>query len=291
MDTPDVNQPSILLCTPVRGGFSPSYKQSVRALEAWCRTQGIAYDERSIAEAPVEVARDLLAAEFLAAKHDGMTYTHCLMVDAGVGFPVEVIKKMLAADVDFAAAAVPLRQTRADKAAELGDARYASAFSVQFPRETRETGRAKIVNKGGAAFAKIEMIGGALMCLRRNVFLRMYDAYPELAHKTGFAYFQPTLLTEQGESHVALMRTALKAARTFAGRTPEQQAAIFDRIETALALPAEDFDRCGEDVSFCRRWIAMDSPASPAEIWLLCDAPLIHEGHGYFPGNFTDSFD
>ncbi len=282
---------SVLVCTPVRGGLSPSYKMSTRALEEWCRTEGIHYDERFAAEAPVEVARDLLAAEFLAAQTPlGRPYSHCLMIDAGIGFSVETIRKLLLADVDFAAAAAPLRQTRIDEAIARGEARFAAAFAVPLTRETRETGRMKLASKGGGPFAQVNGIGGALMCLKQKVFMRMFDAYPELNHTTGFAYFQPTNLTEDGASHATLMREALAEMSRHSTASVDELRTIARRALAVATTDAPPMERCGEDISFCRRWRALHTAERPAEIWLLTDAALAHEGHGRWQGNFSDAF-
>ena len=280
---------SILLCTPVRGGFSPSYKRSARALEAWCHSQDIPFDTCDVAEAPVDKARDLLAAAYLAATHGGQPYSHCLMIDSGVGFGIETVRRLVAAGEDFTAAAVPLRQSNITKTADLGEARWAATFAVQFPRETRETGKVRLVNKGGSMFASIDMIGAAMLCLRRDVLLRIYDAYPELAHKDGFRYFVPGLFDEDGMSHVGRLKRALDRAKS----TPDSD--IRDQLITdALAFDPKDFADCGEDVSFCKRWLGVphdDEDHSRPEIWMLTDAPLMHEGHGFFAGNFSDTFD
>jgi hypothetical protein len=275
------DKPSILLCTAVRGGFAPSYKRSVRALEAWCLGQGIPFDTREVAEAPIEVARDLLAAAFLVTQH-----THCLMIDSGDGIGVETIEKMLAVNEDFVAAAVPLRQTRLEKVAERGQARYGAAFAVEFDREARETGKISLVNKGGAACAAVDIIGAACMCLRRDVFLRMFDAYPELGHKDGFEYFAPTAFDSSGLSRVSRLKLALEELRAEDNRHARERT-----VADAFVMAPEEFTRCGEDVSFCRRWRKLDSSDQPAKIWLVADAPFMHEGHGFFAGNFADTLD
>jgi hypothetical protein len=276
---------SLLVCTPVRGGFSPSYSESVRALEAWARSRNIPFDIRRVAEAPVDAARDVLAASYLVATHgDPPTpYSHCLMVDAGVGFGVETIEKLLSADEDFVAAAVPLRNTRVDRVAERGESRFGADFAIRLTADQMESGKAHIEPKGDAMFIEVDAIGAAMICLRRAVFTRIFDAHPELQHKAGFGYFLPTVMDAEGHSHVDRLRKALRQHTT----TPEEREKLVDK---ALGASHEEFDRCGEDVAFCRRWRALHSPEQPARIWVLCDAPLVHEGHGMFQGNFESSF-
>jgi hypothetical protein len=277
---------SILLCSAVRGGYSPHFKQSERALEAWCRSQGIVFDTREVVEAPIDAARDVLAAAFLTAtKPAGGPYSHCLMVDAGVGFKVETIKQLITADEPFTAAAVPLRRHDLEKVAAQGDVGAGSCFAIKLTRETRETGRHKLVAKGGAPFMEVDGIGGALICFRPEVLRRIFEAHPELRHKDGFGYFLPTVMNERGDSHVDLMRYALQALRREDNPTARQRI-----IEDALSVNHNDFERIGEDIAFCNRWRALDTADQPAKIWLLADAPLMHEGHGYFVGNVASIF-
>jgi hypothetical protein len=290
MSESEVNQlrgSSILLCSAVRGGYSPSFKQAERALEAWCQTQDIHFDTREVVEAPIDAARDVLAAAYLAAKTpQGAPFTHCLMVDAGVGFKVETIQKLLLAREDFTAVAVPLRRTNLEAIATRGEVRCGSAFAVKLTQQTRETGKPKFAIKGGTPFMEIDGIGAALICLRAPVLLRMFEAYPELQYKAGFAYFLPTLMDDRGQSHVGLMRQAILAMRR--EDDPVTRARI---AEEALSVDPGTFDRIGEDIAFCNRWRALDTPDKPAQIWMLADAPVMHEGHGYFVGNFSDQLD
>ena len=290
MSESEVNQfsgMSILLCTAVRGGYSPSYRAATRALEAWCQSEGIHFDVREVAEAPIDAAREVLAAAYLTAKTPSEgPFTHCLMVDAGVGFKVETIQKLLAAREDFTAVAVPLRRYNLESIAARGEMRCGSTFAIKLTQQTRETGKTKFANKGGSTFMEVAGIGAALICLRAAVFTRMFEAHPELQHKDGFAYFLPTLMNEQGQSHVGLMRQALTALRR--QDDPVTRARI---IEEALSVDPGTFERIGEDIAFTNRWCALDTEEQPAKIWLLADAPVIHEGHGYFVGNITDQFD
>ena len=278
---------SILLCTAVRGGYSPSYRGATRALEAWCQSEGIHFDVREVAEAPIDAAREVLAAAYLVARTpSGAPFTHCLMVDAGVGFTVETVQQLLAAHEDFTAAAVPLRRANLEAVAARGETRCGSTFAIKLTQQTRETGRPQLVAKGGATFMEVAGIGAALICLRAAVFTRMFEAHPELQHKAGFAYFLPTLMNERGQSHVGLMRRALMALRR------QDDAVARERIiEDTLSVDPGDFERVGEDIAFTNRWCALDTEDKPAKIWLLADAPIVHEGHGYFVGNIADQFD
>jgi hypothetical protein len=280
-------KPSILLCTPVRGGFSPSYVEATDKLRQWCRDEGIEFDRRTVAEAPVDAARNVLSDAYLAAVTEtGHPYTHCLMIDSGVGYTVDTIKKLVAADVDYAAAAVPLRRIDRDAIVKRDNPNAGSTFAVVLPRDVRETGKVRLVNKGGAAFMEVVGIGAACICIKPKVLTRMFDAYPELRHKGGFAYFQPTIMTEDGDTYIERMRRLIKEAR---GHLQNDDHAHADgALAVALSVNHEDFEACGEDISFSRRWVRLHSDVRPAQIWLTADAPFVHEGHGYFQGNFSD---
>ncbi len=272
---------SLLVCTPVRGGFSPSNGESVRTLEAWARDNHIPFDTRRVAEAPVDAARDLLAAAFLTAKHSEppAPFTHCLMVDAGVGFQPETVEKLLAADEDFTAAAVPLRNVRLDRVAERGETRFGADFAVMLTRDQIERGKAHIEPKAGSPFVEVDGIGAAMICMRRKVFGRIFEGYPELRHKEGFSYFLPAIMNSKGQTPERAARMAVLTAERMHNYNEWSN---FDNFE--------DFERCGEDIAFCRRWRGLHSPEEPACIWVLVDAQLVHEGHGMFHGNFADCF-
>jgi hypothetical protein len=276
-----MNDISLYVSTPTAGSTGLFHNSSVRALGAWCRESKIPcfLDERS--GAPVDQARDSLAAAYLAARHDGQMYSHCLMVDANIGFGVETVKRLLEADEDFAVAAAPLRETRTDKVAEKGDEKFAATFSLQYTRETLETGKPKIVRKGEADFMEIDHLGVAMACVRKNVFTKIWDAYPELRHKDGCRYFRPGEFDAEGRSYAQRQRAVLERVRKelALGVTPELAGAV----EDALAIDPAEFLSCGEDVSFCKRWTGVGG-----KIWLLIDAPLVHEGHGYWAGNVAD---
>jgi len=289
MSQSEVNQSldgvSVMLCTPVRGGTSPSYNDAVEALMAWCRAQGVPIARRVAAEAPVDFARDGLAAEFLAATTDvGKPYTHCLMIDSGVGFGVESAKKLLMADEDFTAVAVPLRRSDIEKAAKTGDARNATVFAIKLTQYSRETGKMRVVQKNGAALAEIDGIGAAMICVRRKVYERMFDAHPELRHRGGFRYFEPSVLDDDGESHVTKLRRAVEKALAADSSTQAR-----DMLRAALAVDHEQYEARGEDISFSMRWRRLHTEDKPAQVWMLCDAPVVHEGHGMFTGNIADA--
>jgi hypothetical protein len=274
------NQPSsphsILLCTAVSAGFSPHYEAAVDRLGLWCRERGIVIQKARVADAPVDAARDALAAQYLAATHsDGKPFSHMLMVDASVGFAPETVAQLLEADEMFTAVAVPVRQGE--------DGRFNRGFVVTHTRETRETGKVKLVKKGEAAFLEIDSVGAALICIRRTVLQRMFDAYPELQSSNDpVSYFLPGIFDRDGLTYTERLRRALE-------RVQKGDLLSSELIDKVLAYDPSEWDRCGEDISFCRRWRALHTEDKPARIWLLAEATIIRSGNGYFMGNYAES--
>ncbi len=270
---------SILLCTPVRGGISPSYEMSADALAAWCREREIPFAKRRVAEAPVDAARDMLVAEFLKATHsNGQPFKFCLMIDAGVGFSIKAIEHLIAANEDFAAAAVPLRHTHVDKIAERGDPKWGAQFSLAVADSAiSPEGGVRVVQKHGAPFIDVVRIGAACLCLKRTVFETIERAWPEIRAQDTTAYFKPALFDA---NHDTLSRRLLRAVVEMATHGDPQP------LVRALDIKPEEVTSCGEDISFVHRWLA-----TGGKVWLLADAAMIHEGHGYWAGNFAALLD
>lgn len=274
---------SLFVTTPASSGTGLAHNASVRALGAWCREQKIPCNLAELGGAPIDFARDTLANAYLAARHGdpASSYSHCLCVDANVGFDVATVERLLRADEDFICAAVPLRETRTDKIVEKGSERFGATFALQYTRETLETGKPSIVRKGEADFMEIDHLGAAMICVRKPVFTKIWDAYPELRHKDGCRYYQPGLFDADNKSYAQRLRATLERVRKelAVGVTPD----LAGVVEDALAIDPETFLACGEDVSLCKRWTALGG-----KIWLLIDAPLIHEGMGIWAGNVAD---
>lgn len=162
----------------------------------WCDAQSITFDVEVAAGAPIETARDLLAAAFLA--HKGK-FERMLMIDAGIGFEPEVIEKLLKASLagnDFVAACAPLRRSRVDRACERAaegfeaPERYSADFIVDLVVQDEEASKPNVQIVEGAPFAATKRIGGSCWMLTKTVFERVYETFPELQHRDGFAYFK-----------------------------------------------------------------------------------------------------
>jgi hypothetical protein len=198
-------KPSILLCTPAYTGTTNTYNAARKKTERWCREQGIAFEDITVGNAPIDYEREMLGEAFLSAKTpEGEHFTHCLMIDAGIGWEPDLIGRMLLAEKDFVCAAAPIRQVMLDnvvKAALAGDekaARLAAYFRVRFTEDGGPLTQMPEIEKGPhGGLVKIVHTGAAVMMLTRRVFERIFEANPQLLHKEGFAYFLPRI--ENGE--------------------------------------------------------------------------------------------
>jgi hypothetical protein len=118
------------------------------------------------------------------------------MCDSDIGFPASAVLQMIERDVDFVAAAPPLRRydwkgaekalAQAHAASRPSIERLASMYAVKLL-----DGKLSMDNRG---FARIEQVGGAFLLLRPRVFEAIDEAHPELRHKQGVMFFQPAVI-------------------------------------------------------------------------------------------------
>ena len=196
----DLNGIRLLIATPAYHGVSNNYFHATHALRTTLNRLGIFGQFVTAPGMPVDAARDYISNAFVAMSMSKEPFTHLLMCDSDIGFPASAVLRMIERDVDFAAAAPPLRRydwRGAEKAVAAGATghveRLASMYAVKLLDDALS-----VDNRG---FARIRQVGGAFMLLRPNVFKAIRDAYPELAHKQGAMYFQPAVMDaeRQGE--------------------------------------------------------------------------------------------
>jgi hypothetical protein len=176
---------------------SNNYFHATHALRTTLNKVGIVGQFVTAPAMPVDAARDFIGNAFLARTKSKDPFTHLLMVDSDIGFPASAVLQMIERDVDFIAAAPPLR--RYDwKGAEKALAQAAAAATS--PRIERLAsmyavklldGKLSVDSRG---CARIDQVGGAFMLLRPRVFEAIGEAYPELRHNKGVMFFQPAVI-------------------------------------------------------------------------------------------------
>ena len=195
----DLSAVRLLIATPAYNGVSNNYFHATHALRTTLNKLGVFGQFVTAPGMPVDAARDFIGNAFLTySTRSREPFTHLLMCDSDIGFPADAVLRMIERDVDFVAAAPPLRRydwnavekafawpAGSDRsAAALG--RIANQYAVKLL-----DGKLSVDNRG---FAPIDQVGGAFMLLRPRVFEAIRDACPELAHKQGVMFFQPAVI-------------------------------------------------------------------------------------------------
>jgi hypothetical protein len=197
----DLTKVRLAIGTPAYGGeVSLTYCiSSVNTVFDWT-TRGLPLHWLTIGSASVEKARNMLVAQFMAND-----WTHLLFVDADQGWDPRQIHRLLAMDQDVVGVAARKKTMR-------------SEWAVNFLGE-------EIRLENGAA--EVAGVGTGFLMIERQVFERMFEAYPELKIDLKSTESDPdrVLRSDQAEYYYALFAQTLENGRYL-----------------------------GEDLSFCKRW-------------------------------------
>ena len=231
--------PLIMIATPCFGGVvTQSYMTSVLRLIQAAPAAGFGTTLAMLGyDSLIPRARATLVGSFL----DNPAATHLLFIDADIGFEVEQLYRMLAADKDFTAALYPVkalnwdqmpeRCTRGAEPLDQGALNYVGTF-ICGP-EAKQDGD----------FATASYAGGGFQLIRRTVIEQMVAAHPQTK-------FTRLLATPTGEP------------------PSENLYALFDTF-----IDQETGEYLSEDYAFCRRWRDLGG-----EIWLDRKSRLTHTG-------------
>ncbi len=179
--------------------------------------------------------------------------THLLFVDGDIGFETEQVFRLLKFDVDIAAGVYPYKKVELGKirALSLAGHPHLESGSLVYTYEVEDPTRVEI--KDG--FAKVRYAGLGFMMIKRSVFIRMMEKYPELNYTSGFIHADPL---SQSKYRYAFFNCM-----------------VDEKTGTYLS----------EDYSFSRRWTDMGG-----EIWADLNSQLQHVGPINFHGNFASQF-
>jgi hypothetical protein len=165
--------PHILVMTPCYGGkVSAHYTASLIDLALACeeRTIPLSWDLRD-GGSDIAVARAGCVADFL----DDPKPTHLLFIDADIGFATEQVFRLLGFDVEFAAAAYPIKMLDWElirRAVIAGEPSIAGAFRYALGWNGIE----EIVARDG--FTRIPYVGIGFTLLRRSALAALSAADP-----------------------------------------------------------------------------------------------------------------
>jgi hypothetical protein len=246
-----MTRPLVVVGTPCYGGVvTQDYAMSLINLTAAAPKLGFDVAILMLGnDALITRGRSAIAAKFL----DNPATTHLLFVDADITFQPEHVARLLRFDKDFVAGMYPAKVVDWEQLAQ----RYGKS------RETLdEAGLAYVgeICRGADAktadqFASAIYAGTGFQLLKRQVFERMFKAYPDLQYKSLHAFPRPS-------------------------QPSPNLYALFDCMidpDTGVYL--------SEDYAFCRRWRALGG-----EIWLDLASKLVHTGPYAFRGNAAARF-
>jgi hypothetical protein len=244
-------KPHLLVATPCYGGQVTSlYTLSLLGLQHACAEIGIGLSFGLIAgDSLITRARNLVVQQFLATPEA----THLLFIDADIGFSPEQALALLAADKDICGAIYPLKRLdweRIRSHAKAGIENLA-ASTLNYVVDLKEGEPSPPKDD----FFRVKYLGTGFMLIRREVFARMAERYPETKFKK--IHLGLNIDANETEAH-----------------------AFFDCM-----IDPESGEYLSEDYTFCKRWTAMGG-----EIWAYANSRLAHVGTHVFEGDLAAAF-
>lgn len=251
----------VFIATPCYGGqIAEPYFRSMMKLAILCNKYGIQYTVSTLAnESLVTRGRNTLVSFFM----EHPEATHLFFVDADIEFDPNDMLRMLAYDKDIVVGAYPKKainwdsiihaaRNNPDETAQTIEG-HSSNYVVNFEFNKDEDGKPinSITIKDN--LVKLKDAGTGFMCIKRSVFEKMFEEFPELK------YANDINVDQKFEKHMY---------------------ALFDCI-----IDPDSRRYLSEDYTFCRRWQGMGG-----EVWLDPRTALNHVGHYTFRGNIRKLF-
>lgn len=242
----------LVVGTPCYGGQVTSlYTLSLMRLQAACAQRGDIDLLVNLlwGDALITRCRQNLVTQFL----ENSLATHLMFIDADISFDPTQVFRLLDLGVDIAAGVYPVKRVDWAKVKALAKEGIENLESAALSYVLEFENPQKIENRNG--FAKVRYAGTGFMLIRREVFLKMIERYPELSYSKEHQSEDPW-------------------------RGSKWRSALFNCIldqATGVYL--------SEDFSFCKRWTDMGG-----EIWVDLASKLAHTGTQTFYGNVTTQF-
>ena len=237
----------LFVSTPCYGGIClQAYAESMLRLQRTCAANGIQMMlDTTENESLVHRARNLAVARFYQKCPQA---THFLFIDADIHFDPESVIRLIKADHDVSVACYPKKCVMWDqaeaqvKSGETGKdlARVASSLVMNF-----KYGNTPIVN----GFAEVLDGPTGFMLIKRDVFTKMHEHYPEL-----------------------------KCVNDHQNKDLDEYIAVFDCMIDPVSRRY-----LSEDYAFCRRWQQMGG-----QIFADVMTTLGHVGNIRFFGKLED---
>lgn len=212
---------------------------------------GIKFSVSTLSDSLISRARNQLVAKFMA----NPAYTHLMFIDVDLGFSPDDIIKMLWHDKEIVTGAYPIKEINWDKVKDNVkkgvDTKSLLEKSVRFVVNPVKAGENKVrVDKGALS---VYDAGTGFMLIKREAFLKLFEAYPELHYNDDTGLLQ--------------------------GEERNNSYALFNSFV--------DDDGSGrflsEDYGFCRYWQKIGG-----EIWTDPSIELAHMGRLSYKGRLID---
>jgi len=234
---------SIFLSTPCYGGLClQAYAESVLKLQMLCAQRNIQLLlDTTENESLVHRARNIAVARFMQKTEA----THFLFIDADIHFQPESVIRLLESDYDVSCAVYPKKVVMWDQAEQavktgndLAKASASLVMNFRYAQTQIKDGFAEVLD-GPTGF----------LMIKRDVFTRMFEAYPELNCKNDHQ-----------------------------NRDFDDYCAVFDCM-----IDPTNRRYLSEDYAFCRRWQMMGG-----KIYADVTTTLGHVGNIRFVGKMDD---
>jgi len=210
---------------------------------------GLKFAVSTITDSLINRARNNIVAKFMANPQ----FTHLIFLDVDLSFKKEDILKLLWHDKDVVTGSYPIKDINWDKVvANVNnnvDAKDLSRKATRFVVNPVRAGNNTIATDNGAI--SVHDAGTGFMCIKREVFEKMIEAYPDLKFKDDTGSMK-------------------EAERDFTY-------AFFD------SFVDEDQRFVSEDYGFCRYWQKLDG-----KIWVDPSIEIGHLGRYMYEGNMME---
>jgi len=237
--------PTLFLSTPCYGGVClQAYTESVLKLQRLCAVQGVHLMlDTTENESLVHRARNLSVARFMQKSQADFF----LFIDADVRFEAEAVLRLLQSGHDVSCAVYPKKVVmwdQAEQAVKLGDTRdlgkLSSSLVMNFKYQNTQ-----VIN----GFAEVLDGPTGFLMIKRDVFTRMFEKYPEL-----------------------------NCMNDHQNKDLDQYCAVFDCM-----IDPDSKRYLSEDYAFCRRWQQMGG-----QIFADVQTTLGHVGNIRFSGSLQE---
>jgi hypothetical protein len=210
---------------------------------------GLNFAIATISDSLITRARNQLVAKFMA----NPDFTHLMFIDADIGFDSEDIIKLLWHDKDVMTAAYPIKEIRWDVISDLVKDGHPSnellSKSLRYVVNPVKDGSGHVKVDNGAL--NIYDAGTGFMLIKREVFVKMFDSYPELKYKDDTG----SLNKDEREQTYALFNSYID----------------------------DDGRLLSEDYGFCRYWQKLGG-----SVWVDPTVRLSHLGRMKYTGKMID---